>query len=111
MTTQLVANANAVCNENSSLVWDPACLFLQKRKTLRESIAMQRRLKANGLNEQQPCTVSLSVEALPRSGIECDLRQRTLPPRPDDIRLASTPTLGIPGHPYISGGDLPDMIV
>lgn len=36
---------------------------IEKRKTLRATIAAQRRLKANGLNEQ---SVSLSVETLPR---------------------------------------------
>uniref|UniRef100_A0A1B6M8R4 Glutamate [NMDA] receptor subunit 1 n=2 Tax=Cicadellinae TaxID=33370 RepID=A0A1B6M8R4_9HEMI len=65
---------------------------IEKRKTLRASIAAQRRLKANGLND--PTTVSLSVEALPRSVLDlpspvrawsgsCDMRQRAPMPIPD----------------------------
>ncbi|XP_054271641.1 glutamate [NMDA] receptor subunit 1 [Macrosteles quadrilineatus] len=64
---------------------------ITKRKTLRASIAAQRRLKANGLNEP-----SLSVEALPRSVLDLpspvrawpgsgDMRQRTAPEAPHII--------------------------
>ncbi|KAL1131594.1 hypothetical protein AAG570_011208 [Ranatra chinensis] len=59
--------------------------IIEKRKTLRATIAAQRRLKANGLNETG---VSLSVEALPRGVLDlpspvrawpgaCPIRQRT----------------------------------
>ncbi|XP_075226743.1 glutamate ionotropic receptor NMDA type subunit 1 [Lycorma delicatula] len=62
---------------------------VEKRKTLRATIAAQRRLKANGLNDP----VSLSVEALPRSVLDipspvrawpggCDVRQRSPLPLP-----------------------------
>ncbi|XP_014240013.1 glutamate [NMDA] receptor subunit 1 [Cimex lectularius] len=58
---------------------------IEKRKTLRASMAAQRRLKANGINETG---VSLSVEALPRGVLDlpspvrawpgaCPVRQRS----------------------------------
>uniref|UniRef100_A0A075Q430 Glutamate [NMDA] receptor subunit 1 n=1 Tax=Diploptera punctata TaxID=6984 RepID=A0A075Q430_DIPPU len=78
---------------------------IEKRKTLRATIAAQRRLKANGVND--PATVSLSVDALPRPCMEarsparawpggCDVRQRTH--HAEDTNM-----------PY--GTVLPDMIV
>uniref|UniRef100_A0A1B6E0C7 Glutamate [NMDA] receptor subunit 1 n=1 Tax=Clastoptera arizonana TaxID=38151 RepID=A0A1B6E0C7_9HEMI len=65
---------------------------IQKRKTLRATIAAQRRLKSNGLND--PNIVSLSVEALPRNVLDipspvrawpgsCEMRQRPAIPLPD----------------------------
>ncbi|PSN33147.1 hypothetical protein C0J52_20954 [Blattella germanica] len=84
----------------------------QKRKTLRATIAAQRRLKANGVND--PATVSLSVDALPRQCLEtrsparawpggCDVRQRT--PHSDEIGVVTTQS----NMSY--GTVLPDMIV
>lgn len=69
---------------------------IEKRKTLRATIAAQRRLKANGLND--PSTVSLSVEALPRSVLDipspvrawpagCDMRQRAAVPVPEPVDM------------------------
>ncbi|XP_069680016.1 glutamate [NMDA] receptor subunit 1 isoform X3 [Periplaneta americana] len=86
---------------------------IEKRKTLRSTIAAQRRLKANGVND--PATVSLSVDALPRQCLEsrsparawpggCDVRQRT--PHTDEIRVATTTQSNL-----AYGAGLPDMIV
>lgn len=69
---------------------------MQKRKTLRASIAAQRRIQSNGLND--PTTVSLAVDTVARSNIsprspgrawpgDSDIRQRPIP-RSDDIRLS-----------------------
>lgn len=85
----------------------------QKRKTLRATMAAQRRLKANGVND--PATVSLSVDALPRHCMEprsparawpggCDVRQRI--PHTDEIRVATTTQSNL-----AYGAGLPDMIV
>lgn len=85
----------------------------QKRKTLRATMAAQRRLKANGVND--PATVSLSVDALPRHCMEtrsparawpggCDVRQRI--PHTDEIRVAATTQSNL-----AYGTGLPDMIV
>lgn len=85
----------------------------QKRKTLRTTLAAQRRLKANGVND--PATVSLSIDALPRQCIQtrsparawpggCDVQQRTA--HTDEIRVATTT------HSNLAyGATLPDMIV
>lgn len=86
---------------------------IEKRKTLRATIAAQRRLKANGVND--PATVSLSVDALPHQCREprsparawpggCDVRQRTS--RPDEIRVATT-TQSNPAY----SPNLPDLFV
>lgn len=67
---------------------------IEKRKSLRASIAAQRQIQSNGLND--PVTVSLAVDAVSRSNIllrspgrawpgDNDIRQR---PRSDDIRLS-----------------------
>ncbi|XP_052120098.1 glutamate receptor ionotropic, kainate 5-like [Frankliniella occidentalis] len=53
---------------------------VQKRKTLRATIAAQRRLKANGVND--PSALSLSVEALPPLGAPLSLAGMALPPLP-----------------------------
>ncbi|XP_012278038.1 glutamate [NMDA] receptor subunit 1 [Orussus abietinus] len=69
---------------------------IEKRKTLRASIAAQRRLQSNGLND--PATVSLAVDSVPRSSLtprspgrawpgDSDIRQRPLS-RSEDIRLS-----------------------
>ncbi|XP_048260195.1 glutamate [NMDA] receptor subunit 1 isoform X1 [Bombus terrestris] len=69
---------------------------IEKRKTLRASIAAQRRIQSNGLND--PTTVSLAVDTVARSNIsprspgrawpgDSDIRQRPIP-RSDDIRLS-----------------------
>ncbi|XP_021935568.1 glutamate [NMDA] receptor subunit 1 isoform X2 [Zootermopsis nevadensis] len=86
---------------------------IEKRKTLRATMATQRRLKANGVND--PATVSLSVDALPRHCLEtrsparawpggCDIRQRI--PHTDEIRVATTAQSNL-----AYGTGLPDMIV
>ncbi|XP_076627931.1 glutamate ionotropic receptor NMDA type subunit 1 isoform X1 [Colletes latitarsis] len=69
---------------------------IEKRKTLRASIAAQRRIQSNGLND--PTTVSLAVDIVTRSNVtprspgrawpgDSDIRQRPIP-RSDDIRLS-----------------------
>ncbi|CAK9809869.1 Glutamate [NMDA] receptor subunit 1 [Anthophora plagiata] len=69
---------------------------IEKRKTLRASIAAQRRIQSNGLND--PTTVSLAVDTVARSNVaprspgrawpgDSDIRQRPIP-RTDDIRLS-----------------------
>ncbi|XP_006559740.1 NMDA receptor 1 isoform X1 [Apis mellifera] len=69
---------------------------IEKRKTLRASIAAQRRIQSNGLND--PTTVSLAVDTVARSNVtprspgrawpgDSDIRQRPIP-RSDDIRLS-----------------------
>ncbi|XP_031848301.1 glutamate ionotropic receptor NMDA type subunit 1 isoform X2 [Nomia melanderi] len=69
---------------------------IEKRKTLRASIAAQRRIQSNGLND--PTTVSLAVDTVARSNMaprspgrawpgDSDIRQRPIP-RSDDIRLS-----------------------
>ncbi|XP_076654461.1 glutamate ionotropic receptor NMDA type subunit 1 isoform X2 [Halictus rubicundus] len=69
---------------------------IEKRKTLRASIAAQRRIQSNGLND--PTTVSLAVDTVARSNLtprspgrawpgDSDIRQRPIP-RSDDIRLS-----------------------
>ncbi|KZC11904.1 PREDICTED: glutamate [NMDA] receptor subunit 1 [Dufourea novaeangliae] len=69
---------------------------IEKRKTLRASIAAQRRIQSNGLND--PTTVSLAVDTVARSSItprspgrawpgDSDIRQRPIV-RSDDIRLS-----------------------
>ncbi|XP_054008572.1 glutamate [NMDA] receptor subunit 1 isoform X1 [Hylaeus anthracinus] len=69
---------------------------IEKRKTLRASIAAQRRIQSNGLND--PTTVSLAVDTVARSNVaprspgrawpgDSDIRQRPIP-RADDIRLS-----------------------
>lgn len=86
---------------------------IEKRKTLRATMAAQRRLKANGVND--PVTVSLSVDALSRHCVEtrsparawpggCDVRQRI--PHTDEIRVATTTQSNL-----AYGAGLPDMIV
>ncbi|XP_053988166.1 glutamate [NMDA] receptor subunit 1 isoform X2 [Hylaeus volcanicus] len=69
---------------------------IEKRKTLRASIAAQRRIQSNGLND--PTTVSLAVDTVARSNVaprspgrawpgDSDIRQRPIS-RADDIRLS-----------------------
>ncbi|OAD60183.1 Glutamate [NMDA] receptor subunit 1 [Eufriesea mexicana] len=69
---------------------------IEKRKTLRASIAAQRRIQSNGLND--PTTVSLAVDTIARSNVaphspgrawpgDSDIRQRPIS-RSDDIRLS-----------------------
>ncbi|PBC26173.1 glutamate [NMDA] receptor subunit 1 isoform X1 [Apis cerana] len=69
---------------------------IEKRKTLRASIAAQRRIQSNGFND--PTTVSLAVDTVARSNVtprspgrawpgDSDIRQRPIP-RSDDIRLS-----------------------
>ncbi|KAG7209088.1 hypothetical protein KM043_015236 [Ampulex compressa] len=69
---------------------------IEKRKTLRASIAAQRRIQSNGLND--PTTVSLAVDTVARSNVaprspgrawpgDSDIRQRPIP-RSEDIRLS-----------------------
>ncbi|CAL7946864.1 unnamed protein product [Xylocopa violacea] len=69
---------------------------IEKRKTLRASIAVQRRIQSNGLND--PTTVSLAVDTVAKSNVtprspgrawpgDSDIRQRPIP-RSDDIRLS-----------------------
>ncbi|XP_015598451.1 glutamate [NMDA] receptor subunit 1 isoform X2 [Cephus cinctus] len=69
---------------------------IEKRKTLRASIAAQRRIQSNGLND--PTTVSLAVDTVARTSLaprspgrawpgDSDIRQRPLS-RADDIRLS-----------------------
>lgn len=68
--------------------------LFQKRKTLRATIAAQRRLKANGINDQ---SVSLSVETLPRCvGAQANSPLRAWPgadvrQRRSDIELEPDP--------------------
>ncbi|XP_049846549.1 glutamate [NMDA] receptor subunit 1 [Schistocerca gregaria] len=84
---------------------------IERRKTLRATVAAQRRLKANGVND--PATVSLSVDALPQLEARsparawpggCDVRQRGS--RTDEIRVATTAQ----SNPAYTS-NLPDMIV
>uniref|UniRef100_A0A0M4JNQ3 Glutamate [NMDA] receptor subunit 1 n=1 Tax=Locusta migratoria TaxID=7004 RepID=A0A0M4JNQ3_LOCMI len=84
---------------------------IERRKTLRATVAAQRRLKANGVND--PATVSLSVDALPQLETRsparawpggCDVRQRGS--RTDEIRVATTAQ----SNPAYTS-NLPDMIV
>lgn len=69
---------------------------MQKRKTLRASIAAQRRIQSNGLND--PTTVSLAVDTVARCTVaprspgrawpgDSDIRQRPMS-RSEDVRLS-----------------------
>nr|CAD7408821.1 unnamed protein product [Timema poppensis] len=80
---------------------------IEKRKTLRATIATQRRLKANGVND--PMTVSLTVESRSPSRAwpgGCDVRQRALSRTDREIRVAATTQSNL-----TYGCGLPDMIV
>nr|CAD7604726.1 unnamed protein product [Timema genevievae] len=79
----------------------------EKRKTLRATIAAQRRLKANGVND--PMTVSLTVESRSPSRAwpgGCDVRQRALSRTDREIGVAATTQSNL-----TYGCGLPDMIV
>lgn len=65
---------------------------VEKRKTLRASMAAQRRIKSNGVND--PATISLAVDKFQRAGVpergwpgDSDIRQRRL----DDIGVQPAP--------------------